>query len=1029
MNFGLRAKLNLISFLPIMVIVFIASYYVYSSYVTFQASQALQAKVTQNELLNDLITKIARERGMTSIFLGSHSENIATSLKGQRTKVDESLAHFKASLESHKNDTQMQHAKTLLSMLEDINGVRAKVDAQTVEFNAIFSDYYSNIEHTILKNLSRITQFELDREVKTLATLYLNLAHAKEFTSAERDFIGFLLSQNAPITDVQLNHWVSLLGRADAIGLEQIADVESLKGLYTLFMTADAQELFEDITTARTHISQMASSGEYEIEASEWFEMIGEKIRLLDEAEAILLEQINTNAKETQKEQLRILIIALVIWVAAILVAILGRVLSNQLLVNIKNLESLLKRVANSVALEKEPINLDTAKGVNQAYAMLERIIEESNEARHNALQASEAKSMFLANMSHEIRTPLNGIVGFTDLLRDTHLDQEQQEFIDIIQKSSENLLEIINNILDVSKIESNKIEIESIPFTPLAEFESAVEVYSVRASEKRINLASFIDPSLEYPLKGDPTKIKEVILNLLSNAVKFTQPNGQISVSIKKLDSVDGCATLFFEVTDSGIGVSIEQQSKIFEAFSQADTSITRKYGGTGLGLTISSRFVELMGGKLDLNSTPGQGTTFFFTLKLEEIASTQPSQAGCFGGKRALFYTNPNYTKRQEENLREYLAYYDVAFDTFDSVPHLLKLQATTHYDLIIVDYEALDDVILERCTKTGIPTVLIAKSIYLKEIDALGFRVFKTLFEPITATKVHTVLDMVSTQKVGETKPESAYHFDSTTSAFNARILVAEDNIINQKLIKRTLEEMGATVTLASNGLEAFEKRKNSSFDLIFMDIQMPVLDGMEATQEILEYEADHFKPHIPIIALTANALKGDRERFLGVGMDEYTTKPLVRENIIALLKQFIGHTIITLDEAKALEPAVAAPVRTILIAKKTRLENSVLSQMVTNLGYRPLLANGRDALMECITKEHFDAVLFDKELLGLDVKQFSDTIRARDNNGAILLMTYDPVISTLTDENLYVHETISEQLTQPYLLALLMKHFQG
>ncbi|KIM11091.1 MAG: histidine kinase, partial [Sulfuricurvum sp. PC08-66] len=581
MNFGLRAKLNLISFLPIMVIVFIASYYVYSSYVTFQASQALQAKVTQNELLNDLITKIARERGMTSIFLGSHSENIATSLKGQRTKVDESLAHFKASLESHKNDTQMQHAKTLLSMLEDINGVRAKVDAQTVEFNAIFSDYYSNIEHTILKNLSRITQFELDREVKTLATLYLNLAHAKEFTSAERDFIGFLLSQNAPITDVQLNHWVSLLGRADAIGLEQIADVESLKGLYTLFMTADAQELFEDITTARTHISQMASSGEYEIEASEWFEMIGEKIRLLDEAEAILLEQINTNAKETQKEQLRILIIALVIWVAAILVAILGRVLSNQLLVNIKNLESLLKRVANSVALEKEPINLDTAKGVNQAYAMLERIIEESNEARHNALQASEAKSMFLANMSHEIRTPLNGIVGFTDLLRDTHLDQEQQEFIDIIQKSSENLLEIINNILDVSKIESNKIEIESIPFTPLAEFESAVEVYSVRASEKRINLASFIDPSLEYPLKGDPTKIKEVILNLLSNAVKFTQPNGQISVSIKKLDSVDGCATLFFEVTDSGIGVSIEQQSKIFEAFSQADTSITRKYGG----------------------------------------------------------------------------------------------------------------------------------------------------------------------------------------------------------------------------------------------------------------------------------------------------------------------------------------------------------------------------------------------------------------------------------------------------------------
>ena len=315
--------------------------------------------------------------------------------------------------------------------------------------------------------------------------------------------------------------------------------------------------------------------------------------------------------------------IMLFLSILSISLGILSYTFSHEISKNIDNLEGVLKAVAKDNDSDDTHINLQTTKGIAKAYQFLEKIISQTRKDKELAIEANKAKSMFLANMSHEIRTPLNGIVGFTELLKDSGLDEEQDEFVDIIEKSSENLLEIINNILDISKIESNKIEIEDIAFNAIEEFESAVDVYAVRASEKHIDLGCFIDPALEQPIKGDPTKIKEVIINLLSNAVKFTSASGTINIEIRKRESEQGTTKISFEVQDSGIGVNAEQREKIFEAFGQADTSITRRYGGTGLGLTISSKFIDLMGGQLDLHSEPGKGTTFFFTLEFENVKS----------------------------------------------------------------------------------------------------------------------------------------------------------------------------------------------------------------------------------------------------------------------------------------------------------------------------------------------------------------------------------------------------------------------
>jgi signal transduction histidine kinase/DNA-binding response OmpR family regulator len=1074
MKFGLRSRLAVISFIPIILIVALASYYVYTSYTNYKTATDLQRKVELNEKLNNLLGELSRERGMTAIFQGSLAQTISSSLKLQRESVDHAIVAYEQFLHKHMEGddahdattcTTCLHAKDISAKLLDLELVRKQAEKRELSFNAIFQDYYTALNETILIDLARITNFDLEPEITALTDTYLDIAHAKEYTGAEQGFISYTLAKLTKFEEEDINIWVNLIGKADALNYAQLRTPSVKMELEENFHGEDATDLFEDITIARTGITQAANDGLYEVEANEWFEMLAEKVLLIDKAENILLKNIKLKASGLEEDQFKLFIIAISIWVLALIVSVIGRLLANELLQNIRNLEALLRRVASSASLETEQINLDTSKGTTQAYRLLETIIQQSVDDRESAMQASEAKSMFLANMSHEIRTPLNGIVGFTDLLKDTDLDQEQIEFIDIIQKSSENLLEIINNILDLSKIESNKIDLEDIAFNPIEEFESAVEVYSVRAAEKHIDLATFIDPSLEKPLKGDPTKIKEVVINLLSNAVKFTSSGGAIRVDIRRLSSTNGYSKIEFQVQDSGIGVTAEQKANIFEAFSQADTSITRKYGGTGLGLTISSRFIELMNGKLDLESEPGQGTTFFFTLDLEEVDTLVESNFHKYSAVNALILSNPGKQKLQETYLQEYFDFFGVNYQTFETIAELLKYQAQTDYPVVYVDYDYTDKTILEKCTKSQSDVVVIAKSYYMKEVDSLGLDLFKVLYEPLTSRKILISLDMVVNKNAGATVKKEA-QFDVNRSHFDANILVAEDNQINQKLIKRTLEDLGLNITLANNGLEAFEKRKNNTFDLIFMDIQMPVLDGVEATTEILEYEEDYNIPHTPIIALTANALKGDRERFLDAGMDEYTTKPLVRNSIISLLKQFIGHKIVTYASAPAAQEtaAVEAPSapafeptpemeetmpsldldepiiedlsldvldtdtlsKKIIVAKKSPLENRIFSDLAQKMGIEVEAANSVDALKSAIGGHKANLILFDKELKGLDIKEISDTIRQSQNGDANIVLMHDKNHTVSENEALLVHDVITSTMNKQSLQSIIETH---
>ncbi|MCK9455638.1 ATP-binding protein [Sulfurimonas sp.] len=1073
MQLGLKNRLRLISLLPIIVLFVMSSYFVYNSFIEYRAAEQLQEKLDQNKLLNEVVGNIARERGMSAMYLGNQTENILKSLNEQRKIVDKKVENYLKYIEenellhNHKGDNDNSACLTCANLhstaasIEKIKSIRPLVDENKIEFEEMFTNVYSSAQDNFVSQLQQITENQIDKEINELYNLYISMVNAKEASGVERGYMSYIISRSAQLTSEDLNTWISLIGRADAINYEGIQNRNLANKLNQLFKTEDTQELLEDINSERTAIISLAESGEYDISSGIWFTMLSEKINIISEAENILLNAMDSRAKDVQKDSLQVLVLTFSAWLIAIILAILGYILSNEIAKNIKHLEEVLEKVAEDYDSQDRKINLHTAQGTDLAYELLEEIIDQTKRDKISAQEASEAKSMFLANMSHEIRTPLNGIVGFTELLKDSGLQEEQSEFVDIIEKSSENLLEIINNILDLSKIESNKLEIENIAFNPITEFESAVEVYAVRASEKHINLGCFVDPSLEFPLKGDPTKLKEVIINLLSNAVKFTNNAGSINVNIRRVESSEiGKTRIKFEIQDSGIGVTNEQKSKIFEAFSQADTSITRKYGGTGLGLTISSSFINLMGGELDLDSKVGEGTTFFFTLDFEEVETLTESTKDSFSTLKALILSDSMKIKKQDKYLREYLDYFGVGYTTFKDVSKIALLQKDVNYNLIFVDYDYANEETLEELSKLPQELIVLTKSNLMKKIDSLGLDIFKVLYEPLHASKIKQTLEnyVMSNASTQVAKKVSRKKFDLNTSRFVANVLVAEDNIINQKLIQRTLEDLGLSVTIANNGLDAFQKRKDENFDMIFMDIQMPFLDGVEATAEILEWEEDYAQPHVPIVALTANALKGDREKFLAAGLDEYTTKPLVRSEIISVLNHFLANHIVEVKDlansqtqeeehkedssssatqeaiieklAEAVEHPDEAEYRAdILLAKKSDFETRLYTKIIEGMGLTYEVVSSPIDFRELVENYSYKVVLFDKEYDDLDLANISSGIRNLSSSSGLdshIVLIDDSIDKNATQQQEYVDEIINNVVNRELLQSLFNKY---
>ncbi|MDR2080781.1 MAG: nitrate- and nitrite sensing domain-containing protein [Campylobacteraceae bacterium] len=1160
-NIKTKNMLRLIAQFPLIILFLVSSYYLYDSFVAYQNITKFKEKNEESIMLNGLAMQLASERSVANAYLGSNGIIARDIIPEQRARTDNALNSFNFFYNTHEMSPRIKNAAEQLSQLSSI---RTQIDNLDTSSKKVFFDYYAQINQLLLDEMrSSALLAATNSQITSLSNALISAYHDIEYNGQEMSFITGVLSSYEPISEDALHTWISISSQTNTLQTTGLHTSGIETALNAILNSNEAKRIYEDIEEAKSGIMQASATGTFMTDPTLWFTMMSDKIKIINTAAGAIRDTLDKEIDNYTFEIIARFSISATIWIISLLLLLTGFVYARKFFQNMMELGNVFARVEDLAGTQNR-LDLDTAEDTSKAYKIIDQALINIMLEKRKAEEASAAKSIFLANMSHEIRTPLNGIIGFTDLLKESGLDGEKLEFVEVIQKSSENLLTIINNVLDLSKIESNKVELDEIPFLPIQEFENAVEVYGPKAAEKNIQLSAYIDPSLTNYLKGDITKIKEVLINLMSNAVKFTPQNGSIIVSIVRFESVvQGNTRIQFSVEDNGVGIPQSKLHDIFNAFSQADSTITRKYGGTGLGLTISSKFVDMMGGQLQVESTEGKGSKFFFALDLVETPSNEPALLHRYGEYRFAMLTKANNVKFYEKFTRSYLEYFGAQIIQYSSFEELKKLVYNSSINSIFLDLENVGEEDIKQYKKIQLPIIVIMKPSQQRRFEEFNTDFISSIFEPINITKLVKVLDqkisrlpkeaapkvvqpqpviqpappvepiftaptpepavtpsftvplnentapsftvppheplitptvekpievkmeikepVINTidnnitkpkepnieptineepkldikfdlkeetpttvvkqpvfERVEETPkvninfshevppaipetpaPPSVQPFSIPTppppppvqsavpkgpgTMFDAKILVAEDNEINQKLIKRALQDIGLTITIVQNGLLAVEKNKEEQFDMIFMDIAMPVMDGVEATHQIIKYEQATGKKHTPIVAVTANALKGDRERFMGEGLDEYVTKPIKKDAILRVLNMFIPDKIIPdpkveqainqkfesimansapstptpMPSAAPVEtpqppqhiiqpPVINSEAKDVLIYKKTRLETNIFANVLEQFGNSILSVNDVAELKRALESTRIKIAILDKEL---------------------------------------------------------------
>jgi signal transduction histidine kinase/CheY-like chemotaxis protein len=813
----------------------------------YQTTNNIQKVIKIKNIINT-IKVIEAERINTIEYIIQHSDN-------QYKKL------LKMQHDSNKELSKLPQSKLIVNIKNRLDLIHKQVEYEEANKKIIF-EYQTGVILPLNNTLKSLCMEVNDKSILDTIDALDKLMLLRINTELENALVYYHILSYTPLDKKEQTIYKRIIQQDKLIDVIKIAQ-DNTKG--------DLSRYNSILANFRGKIIQNKID---KIDSDEWLDAIAKKEEYIMQTQNSLLNQLSQITKNKNSMYLYYLI-ATIVYVLLAVVAFIKILKLHKVERQKKYIDKETQKDIKVIFDEdeqKELKKLINQGSVGLVYKFFIKAIKNAN----------ETKELFLASMSHEIRTPLNGIFGFTQLLEETNLDNKQYEYTSIIKQSSEHLLAIVNEILDISKIKADKMELEIIEFDPISQFEVAIESYAPKASQNQVELNLFVDPKLPTHIMGDPTRISQVLINLVSNAIAYTPPNGEVNVDIKMVEETSNSVKIRFSVKDNGVGISPQQQKKIFEAFSQANMTISRKYGGTGLGLNISSKLVKMMGSKIELKSELSKGSEFYFVLDMQK--SQQSKQRVIEQNDYNVFIIGNEQEKEStlHNNLAEYIASTGANIFSYDKSLFLKILDNKEMLpDIIFIDYQKnTTKEELDRYMDLSCKVVIVISREYKDKLKEYEKRIDKIIYKPLNFTKtINTInqLDKLIAIKQKDLK------FD------NLKFLIVDDNPINRKLIKNLLNKINIGVQCAENGKEAVEMIVNmhDEFDMIFMDIQMPIMDGIEASAKIISYERYNDKKHIPIIALTANTFGEDKARYESIGINGHLSKPIEVANLYDIL----------------------------------------------------------------------------------------------------------------------------------------------